>query len=210
MKVMECPTCRAENSLDSRFCAECGAPLDLPETLPASRPKILQKPETGLVSGSVFAGRYKIIQELGRGGMGVVYKANDSKLKRTVALKFLPPELARNPNAKERFLQEAQVAAALDHPHICTIFEADESENMPFISMAFIKGESLREEIKSGSIDDSTALDIITQVAEGLEEAHNRGIIHRDIKSDIHFDKFRDLPPLKKILAGLKNRRPIP
>lgn len=114
--------------------------------------------------------------------MGVVYKAEDTKLKRTVALKFLPPELTRDKEAKERFFQEAQAAAALDHPNICTVHEIDEAEGKTFIAMAYIKGESLKEKIAQGSMKTDKALEIASQVAEGLKEAHEKGIIHRDIK----------------------------
>ena len=125
---------------------------------------------------------YKILKKLGEGGMGVVYKAEDTKLKRTVALKFLPPELTRDKEAKERFIQEAQAAAALDHPNICTVHEINEAEGQTFIAMAYIKGESLKEKIASGRVNIDEALDITIQVAEGLREAHEKGIIHRDIK----------------------------
>ncbi|MFP4081951.1 MAG: protein kinase domain-containing protein [Candidatus Aminicenantes bacterium] len=133
---------------------------------------------------------YKILEKIGEGGMGVVFKAEDTKLKRTVALKFLPRELIRDSEAKERFIQEARAAAALDHPHICTVHEINEAKPAPaeagegktFIAMAYIEGQSLKEKIKSGPIEIGEALDIAAQVAEGLQEAHEKGIIHRDIK----------------------------
>jgi len=115
--------------------------------------------------------------------MGVVYKAEDTKLKRTVALKFLPPELTHIPDVKERFMREAQAAAALDHPHICTVYEFDEAEEKAFISMAYIEGQSLRKKIESGPLELDEALRIATQVAEGLQVAHKKGVVHRDIKS---------------------------
>jgi non-specific serine/threonine protein kinase len=129
-----------------------------------------------------FVAHYKILEKIGEGGMGVVYKTEDTKLKRIVALKFLPPELTRDPQAKKRFLQEAQAAAALDHPNICTIHEINEFEGQMFIVMAYIKGPSLKERIAHGPIKVAEALDISTQVAEGLWAAHEKGIIHRDIK----------------------------
>ena len=129
-----------------------------------------------------FIAHYKILQKLGEGGMGVVYKAEDTKLKRPVALKFLPPDLTRDLQAKKRFLQEAQAAAALDHPNICTIHEINEFEGQMFIVMTYIKGQSLKERIARGPIKVEEALDISTQVAEGLRAAHEKGIIHRDIK----------------------------
>jgi len=125
---------------------------------------------------------YKILEKIGEGGMGVVYKAEDTKLRRTVALKFLPPELMRDKEAKERFVQEAQAAAALDHPNICTIYEINEEDDETFISMAYIEGRSLKEKIVSGPIKLGLALDIAIQTAEGLREAHERGVVHRDIK----------------------------
>lgn len=125
---------------------------------------------------------YKILEKIGEGGMGVVYKTEDTKLKRTVALKFLPKELIRDLEAKERFIQEAQAAAALDHPNICTVHEINEVEGQTFISMAYIDGRSLKEKISSGPLEVGEALDIAVQVAEGLQEAHEKGIIHRDIK----------------------------
>jgi len=134
---------------------------------------------------------YKILEKLGEGGVGVVYKGEDTKLKRTVALKFLPAELTRDPDAKKRFVHEAQAAGALDHPNICTIYEIDEAEGHTFISMACIEGQSLKDKIESGPVGANgrsplpidEALDIAIQVAEGLQAAHEKGIIHRDIKS---------------------------
>ncbi|UCE19574.1 MAG: protein kinase [Gemmatimonadota bacterium] len=125
---------------------------------------------------------YKILEKLGEGGMGVVYKAEDTKLKRTVALKFLPPELTRDPEAKKRFIHEAQAAAALSHPNICTIFEINESEDQLFIAMEYIEGQDLKEKIAAGPMKMSDAIDVATQVAEGLHEAHEKSIVHRDIK----------------------------
>jgi len=125
---------------------------------------------------------YKILEKIGEGGMGVVYKAEDTKLKRTVALKFLPPELTRDAKAKARFVQEAQAAAALDHPNICTVHEIGEAEGAIYIVMPYVKGQSLKERIAVGSLSVEDALAIAGQVAEGLKEAHDKGIIHRDIK----------------------------
>jgi pentatricopeptide repeat protein len=126
---------------------------------------------------------YKIIEKLGEGGMGVVYKAEDLKLKRIVALKFLPADLTRDPEAKERFIQEAQTASALDHPNICTIFEIDETEDgQIFITMAYYEGETLKKKIERGPLKLDEAIDIAIQVAQGLSRAHESDIIHRDIK----------------------------
>lgn len=126
---------------------------------------------------------YKILEKLGQGGMGVVYKAEDTKLKRTVALKFLPPEFTRDAEAKERFIQEAQAASALDHPDICTIHEIDESEGQIFIVMACVEGESLEERIRRGPLKLDEAVAIGAHMAQGLQAAHEKRIIHRDIKS---------------------------
>jgi TolB-like protein/Tfp pilus assembly protein PilF/predicted Ser/Thr protein kinase len=180
---MECPNCHVKNKDDSRFCSNCATPLSAEETLPASLTQTLATPLPVIAKDSLIAGKYRVIEELGRGGMGVVYKAEDIRLKRTVALKFLPPELTHIPDVKERFMREAQAAAALDHPNICTVYEFDESEERSFISMAYIEGQSLRKKIDSGPPELEEALKIATQVAEGLQEAHKRGIVHRDVKS---------------------------
>jgi serine/threonine protein kinase len=130
----------------------------------------------------MIAGKYKIIQKIGEGGMGIVYKAEDTKLKRNVALKFLPSELTRDKKAKARFIQEAQAAAALNHPHICTIYEVDESDDQTFIAMEFIEGQTLKDKIEAGLLAIDEAIDIASQVGEGLGEAHKKSIVHRDIK----------------------------
>ena len=126
---------------------------------------------------------YKILEEIGAGGMGIVYKAEDTKLKRMVALKFLPPEFTRDKDAKDRFLHEARAAAALDHPHICTVHEINETEDgRVFIAMAHYQGETLKEQIDKGPIPQDRALDIVSQVAQGLNKAHEKEMVHRDIK----------------------------
>ncbi|MBL7136262.1 MAG: protein kinase [Candidatus Marinimicrobia bacterium] len=127
---------------------------------------------------------YRIIEKLGEGGMGVVYKAEDTKLKRTVALKFLPPELTRNEEAKERFIHEAQAASGLEHNNICNIHEIDETEDgQTFIVMACYEGETVKEKVEQGPLKLGASLDIAIQVAEGLAKAYEQGIVHRDIKS---------------------------
>jgi serine/threonine protein kinase/tetratricopeptide (TPR) repeat protein len=126
---------------------------------------------------------YEILEELGRGGMGVVYKAEDTKLKRTVALKFLKSRALEETEERTRFLREAQSAAALDHPNICTVYEVGETDDHTYISMAYIEGESLRERVGRGPVPLAEALDYALQAAEGLKAAHDKGIVHRDIKS---------------------------
>ena len=126
---------------------------------------------------------YRVIEKLGEGGMGIVYKAEDTKLKRLVALKFLLPQAFENAEHRERFIREAQTAAVLDHPNICTIFEIDETDELIFIAMAYVEGVSLKDKIRTGPLGAEEALDIAAQVAQGLEAAHKHGIVHRDIKS---------------------------
>jgi serine/threonine-protein kinase len=126
---------------------------------------------------------YRILEELGGGGMGVVYKAEDIKLKRNVALKFLPQDLTRDPAAKQRFIQEAQAASSLDHPNICNIHEIDETEEgQLFICMACYEGETLKKIIEKKSLEIDRIIDIALQVAYGLAKAHSQEIVHRDIK----------------------------
>ncbi|MGB6120365.1 MAG: serine/threonine-protein kinase, partial [Bacteroidota bacterium] len=126
---------------------------------------------------------YTILEQMGSGGMGVVYRAEDQKLKRTVALKFLPPELTRDSEARERFVHEAQAASALDHPNICTIYEIDQTDDgQMFIAMTAYKGETLKEKLDRGPLKLQQALDVAVQMAQGLNKAHEQGIVHRDIK----------------------------
>ena len=180
---MECPACHTENTEDSRFCSRCATPMGLAIAGQSFATRTLATPLPVISKGTLVAGKYKIIDEVGAGGMGVVYKAEDLKLKRSVALKFLPPHLMDAPELKERFLIEAQAAAALSHPNICVIHEVGESEDRPYIAMEFVEGETLREKIKRGPLEPAEALDIAGQIAAGLGEAHRKGIIHRDVKS---------------------------
>ena len=126
---------------------------------------------------------YRIIDELGRGGMGVVYLAEDVKLHRLVALKFLRPDATSDAQAKQRFVQEAQAASALDHPNICTIHAIDETaDGQLLLAMARYQGETLKDVIRRGPLETERALDIAIQTAQGLQKAHEAGIVHRDIK----------------------------
>ena len=127
---------------------------------------------------------YRITDKLGEGGMGVVYKATDTKLDRPVALKFLAPHLLRDDEGRKRFEREAKAAASFDHPNICTVHEIDEADGRTFIVMAFLEGRPLSEKIGEGPLKLPEALSTAIQIAEGLEAAHEKGIVHRDIKPD--------------------------
>ncbi|MFQ5636651.1 MAG: protein kinase [bacterium] len=132
--------------------------------------------------GSIIS-HYRILEKLGKGGMGVVYKAEDTKLKRSVALKFLPLYLTRDDEANQRFIYEAQTASSLDHQNLCTIYEIDDSEDgQMFIAMAYYQGETLKQKVASGTLQVANAIDIAIQIAQGLAKAHEKSIIHRDIK----------------------------
>ncbi|MFQ5866290.1 MAG: serine/threonine-protein kinase, partial [bacterium] len=129
---------------------------------------------------------YKILEKLGVGGMGVVYKARDTKLDRFVALKFLPPHLSQDEENKKRFMHEAKAASALDHPNICTVFEIDEiGDGQMFIAMAYYEGKSLNDIVGAGHVRPlrlDTAINYAMEIAKGLQAAHKKGIVHRDIK----------------------------
>lgn len=177
--AVTCPKCHFENPSDTRFCGNCATPL------PGTQAKsfsISPQPSKILAKGTIVAGKYQVDEVMGRGGMGVVYKAEDTKLRRVVALKFLPEELAHDRQAVERFQREARAASALNHPHICTIYDIDEHEGQHFMALEFLGGKTLREYLLAERLDIDHIIDFGIQISSGLEAAHAKGIIHRDIK----------------------------
>jgi serine/threonine protein kinase len=177
--AVTCPRCHFENPADTRFCGNCAAPLPGAQAKPLS---VAPQPPKTLAKGSLVAGKYRIDELVGRGGMGVVYKAEDTKLRRVVALKFLPEDLARNRQAVERFQREARAASALNHPHICTIYDIDEHEGRHFMALEFLEGKTLRELGLGKRLNGGELVELGIQISSGLEAAHAKGIVHRDVK----------------------------
>jgi serine/threonine protein kinase/tetratricopeptide (TPR) repeat protein len=180
---MQCPKCLHENPENSTVCFKCETPIHPASRQPTSDEKNIKENMDTITEGTIINNKFEITKELGGGGMGVVYEARDIKLNRTVALKFIPLELTRDQQYKERFIKEAQAASSLDHQNICTIYEISETDDGKlFIAMPRYDGETVKEKLKEGPLPIGEAIDIGKQVARGLAETHNRGIIHRDIK----------------------------
>src|SRR5512136_1750395 len=188
---MKCPKCHADNPGTKQFCADCGAQLSPPQDHPPVMTETLQTPVRELTTGSTFAGRYQVIEELGKGGMGRVYKVFDTKIKEKVALKLIKLEVASDKETIERFSNEIRLARRIGHRNVCKMFDMGESEGAHFITMEYVHGEDLKSMIRmSGSLSLGMLLSVGKQVCDGLAEAHNLGVVHRDLKpQNIMIDK---------------------
>ena len=191
---MKCPTCQAENPETKQFCGECGTQLPPTKDRPPVLTETLQTPVHELTTGSTFAGRYQVIEELGRGGMGRVYKVQDTDIKEKIALKLLRPEITMDKEAVERFSNELKLARKISHRNVCRMFDLGRAEGTTFITMEFVAGEDLKSFLhRAKQLSIGTAISIAEQVCEGLEEAHRLGVVHRDLKpGNIMIDKDGD------------------
>ncbi len=179
---MKCAKCQHENPEDSTFCGKCATRLGIDAQL--SFTKILETSQEELTEGSLLAGRYRVIEELGLGGMGKVYRAEDTSLSRHVAIKVLPEEFASEPKRLARFEREAKLLAVLNHPNIATIYGIEEFEGRRILVLELAQGVTLRDRLRRGPLPFEEALETCKQIAEGLEAAHEKGIIHRDLKPE--------------------------
>jgi serine/threonine protein kinase len=188
---MKCPSCQAENLSDSRFCHRCATPLSKEGTKPEDLTSTFRTHQFDLSRGDVFAGRYEILEDLGQGGMGKVYKVLDHKIKETVALKLIRPEISVNEKAIERFRNELKFARKISHRNVCRMYDLGEEGFFHYITMEYVEGEDLKCFIRrSGQLTPTKSLSIAIQVCEGLGEAHRLGVVHRDLKpQNIMIDK---------------------
>ena len=185
-----CPKCKAENPDTQSFCGDCGTQLTPAEKIPVQT-KTIEAPKEELTTGSTFAGRYQIIEELGRGGMGRVYRAKDTKLNEEVALKLIKPEIASSKKTIERFSNELRLARKIKHNNVGSMYELLEEEGTSYITMEYVPGQDLKSLIRqTGNLAINTSISIAKQVCDGLGEAHKIGVIHRDLKpSNIMIDR---------------------
>ncbi len=187
---MKCPKCQVDNPDTVKFCGECGTKITQPEDAQTSLTRTLETPAYALRRGALFADRYEIIEVLGRGGMGSVYRVEDIKAREEIAVKFIKPEIAANKKTIERFRKELTTARKIAHRNVCKMFDLGEYMGTYFITMEYVPGEDLRSLIKRVKLDTRTSIKIAKQICEGLAEAHRRGIVHRDLKpSNIMIDK---------------------
>jgi serine/threonine protein kinase/Flp pilus assembly protein TadD len=188
---MKCSKCHYDNPESSRFCAECGTQLPPTEEVSISPTETLQAPISELNRGSIFASRYEIIEKLGKGGMGKVYRVFDKKIDEEVALKLLKPEIAADKKIIERFKNELKFARKISHRNVCRMYDLSEEEGTSYITMEYVPGEDLKGMVKMmGQLSPDKSISIAKQVCEGLAEAHRLGVVHRDLKpQNIMIDK---------------------
>jgi serine/threonine protein kinase/tetratricopeptide (TPR) repeat protein len=189
--AIKCPKCQTENPDTLKFCGECGTQLFSAKNVSASYTETLQTPVQELARGTTIAGRYEIIEGLGTGGMGRVYRVEDNKIKAEIALKLIKPEIAADKQTIERFSSELKMTRMICHRNVCRMFDLGEDKGTYFITMEYVSGEDLKSFIhRVGQLPIGKAISIGKEVCEGLAEAHRLGIIHRDLKpSNIMIDK---------------------
>jgi serine/threonine protein kinase len=180
---MKCLKCHFDNPEDTLFCGKCGIQLPSSQPISYSHTETLQTPIKELTTGSTFARRYWVIEELGKGGMGKVYKVLDTKINENVALKLLKPEIAADEKTIERFQNELKFARKVSHKNICRMYDLNEEGGALYITMEYVPGEDLKSLIRRiGQFSVGKARSVGKQVGEGLAEAHRLGVVHRDLK----------------------------
>ena len=188
---IKCPKCLFNNPDDTLYCGNCAAPLHPSEKMPSSLTKTLETPKEELTRGTTFAGRYELIEELGKGGMGRVYKVFDTKIKEEVALKLLKPEISGDEKTIERFTNELKFSRKIVHKNVCRMYDLNEEEGTYYIIMEYVPGEDLNSFIKRAApLSIGKSISIAKQICKGLSEAHSAGVVHRDLKpGNIMIDK---------------------
>jgi len=188
---MKCPECQFENPSDTRFCGNCGTKIMPFDDLSNSHTKTSRIPIKDMDRGTTIANRYEIIEELGRGGMGNVYRVVDKKINEEMALKLLHPAIAVEEKTIERFKNELKLSRKITHKNVCRMYDLNEEGGTPFITMEYVPGEDLKSMIKmTGQLSVARAVYLAKQICEGLAEAHHLGVVHRDLKSrNIMVDK---------------------
>ncbi|MDH5769035.1 MAG: serine/threonine protein kinase, partial [Nitrospirota bacterium] len=186
---IKCPKCQFENTSNSKFCKECGT--QIPSSKDIEVTETIEAPKEDLIRGTTLANRYEIIEELGKGGMGRVYRVEDTKLKQEIALKLIKPEIAKDKKTIERFRNELKLAREIAHRNVCRMYDLNEEKGTHYITMEYVRGEDLRSSIRRfGQLPIGKSISIIKQICEGLAEAHRLGVVHRDLKSNnIMIDK---------------------
>jgi serine/threonine-protein kinase len=186
---IECSKCHFDNPDDTVYCGKCATPLPSSKEIPVT--KTLETPTEELTRGTTFAGRYEIIEELGKGGMGKVYRVDDKKIKEEVALKLIRPEIASDKKTIERFGNELKMARKIRHKNVCGMYDLGEEKGTHYITMEYVEGQDLKSLVRqTGQLAIPTTISIAKQICKGLSEAHKLGTVHRDLKpSNIMIDK---------------------